>query len=187
METKKELRTRCKVRRNELTTEEVLERSAVIEDLLRGLEAFAQAEVIYGYYPLGKEVSLLHILEFCLQQKKTVALPRVHGDSMDFYRIRDLSEVREGCFHVMEPVTQEKMEETHGLVLVPGVAFDLFGNRIGYGKGYYDRYFVRYPKLIRAGIAYDLQVTEEEIAHWEGDIQMQYLITEHQVYDFAIK
>lgn len=187
METKKELRTRCKVLRNELSAEEVRTRSATIEDRLRDLEAFVQAEVIYGYYPLGKEVSLLHILEFCLQQKKTVALPRVNGNSMDFYRIRDLSEVKEGCFHVMEPVTQDRIEAAQGLVLVPGVAFDVFGNRIGYGKGYYDRYFIRYPKLTRAGIAYDLQVTEEEIEHWDGDMQMQYLVTEHQIYDFAAK
>ena len=78
METKKELRTRCKARRNGLSSAEVQTRSAAIEEQLRNFEVYAQAEVIYGYYPLGNEVSLLHILESALQQQKTVALPRVN-------------------------------------------------------------------------------------------------------------
>ena len=67
------------------------------------------------------------------------------------------------------------------LVLVPGVVFDRFGNRYGYGKGYYDRYFARFPFLKRIALAYSEQLADEPLECLETDVKMQVIATEHDV------
>lgn len=147
---------------------------------------YRECNVIYGYYPLGNEVDCREFLEKALKEGKRVALPRMYAASgeclMDFYEITSLEQVEEGRFHVMEPVTAcRKMEETHAVVLVPGVAFDRSGNRYGYGKGYYDRYFSRFPELVKVALAYEKQV-EPALAALGTDVKMDAIYTEGGVY-----
>lgn len=180
MELKKEIRQKHKIYRDQMTEGDCCQRSIKICQGIMHTNLYQEAKYVYGYYPLGNEVSLIPIMEDCLCQGKKLALPRVEGNQIDFYEITSLNQVREGCFHVMEPVTSEKIQEAQALVLTPGVAFDLNGNRIGYGKGYYDRYFHRYPSLVRMGVAYQSQI-EEDIPIEETDVKLQYLITERKM------
>lgn len=183
MEIKKEIRKKNRLYRDKMTEEECCQRSIQICYRILNSSLYEEAEYVYGYYPLGNEVSLIPVLEDCLSQGKRLALPRVEGKQIDFYEITSLDQVKEGCFHVMEPTTSLKMQETHALVLTPGVAFDKKGNRIGYGKGYYDRYFSSYPELIRLGVSYHCQV-EDLIPAEENDVKLQYLITECKMMEF---
>lgn len=178
MQTKKELRTNYKELRNGITKEQQDELSAEICGHILGSKLYQQAEVIYGYYPLGKEVSLLPVMEDALALGKRVAFPKVIDDeSMVFYFVESLEELEEGYFHVMEPVTTCIAKETEALVLVPGIAFDMDGNRIGYGKGFYDRYLDEHEGLTTIGIAYEFQVLEGFEAD-ARDQQMDYFVTE---------
>lgn len=118
---------------------------------------------------------------------------------MEFYRVTDLEHFQEGAFHVMEPegslrLTPEEwrkepffqsgrcrredgISRTGVLILAPGVAFDRQKQRLGYGKGYYDRYLTEISGAVTAGIAYGCQIAEKLPAE-ERDIPMDYMITE---------
>jgi 5-formyltetrahydrofolate cyclo-ligase len=122
-------------------------------------------------------------MEDCLSKGKKLALPRVDGNEINFYEITSLDQVAEGCFHVMEPTTSVKMQEEAALVLTPGVVFDKNGNRTGFGKGYYDRFFHSHPNLTRLGVAYHSQM-EEAIPTEKTDMRLQYLITECKMIEF---
>ena len=180
---RQQIRARHKAWRMELPQEEVQEKSRA---------------VIYGYYPLGAEADCLPFLAQALSDGKTVALPvtskeRLQRDCgqvkrmqdthrMEFYRIRELSRVREGAFHVMEPDEScKRIGGEDAVVLVPGLVFDRKGNRYGYGGGYYDRYFARFPKLSRMAVAFEGQI-EEQLAVLPTDVRMHRIYTEEREY-----
>ena len=107
-------------------------------------------------------------------------MPDTHR--MEFYRISELSRVREGAFRVMEPDEScKRIGEEAAVVLVPGLVFDRKGNRYGYGGGYYDRYFARFPKLSRMALAFEGQI-EKQLAVLPTDVRMHRIYTEEREY-----
>jgi len=146
-----------------MTPEQVTVRSGLISEHIRNWKIYKNADRILFYYPLGNEVSLLPVIEDALSAGKHVAFPRVSGDIMDFYEVSDPGQLREGSFHVMEPVVrngQEPVRWENGLCFVPGVAFDRSGTRFGYGKGFYDKYFARKSGILLTGCTYECQIAE---------------------------
>ena len=90
--------------------------------------------------------------------------------------------MREGAFHVMEPDEScKRIGGEDAVVLVPGLVFDRKGNRYGYGGGYYDRYFARFPKLSRMAVAFEGQI-EEQLAVLPTDVRMHRIYTEEREY-----
>lgn len=184
-ETKEQIRKRHLLIRNEMSEKERLALSDTIsihaQKLIKLPPKFGHNVRVYGYYPLGSEVSLVPFYKFLLEQDVPLAFPRVQGMSMDFYQVFSLDDLKEGAFHVMEPDNAcKKAEWEYALCFTPGSAFDREGGRFGYGKGYYDRYFEKHPRLIRAGIAYENQV-EEKLPTEDFDIPINYLITEQGI------
>ena len=180
METKKELRIKHKKQREELNESKRQEWSAEICSHILGSSFYREAQVVCAYYPLRSEASLLPLLEDALLHGKTIALPRVIGDDMEFYVIESTADLAEGSFHVMEPVeekTRPLESPEAALVLTPGVAFDMDGNRIGYGKGYYDRFLSSHSGLYRMGICY-CGCTVNRLEHGRFDIPVNMLVTE---------
>ncbi len=183
MQTKQQVRTNLKQRREMLPKEDLLGRSDKICKRLQEQNFFLQANVIYFYYPLGKEVNLLPLAQKALTLGKQVAFPRVNGSEMEFYQVHSLKEFVEGTFHVMEPTGKDPLHQNDALIFVPGLAFDAKGNRMGYGKGYYDRYFARYPKNLKIGICYAFQVISA-VPCDQYDIPMDAIISE-EILDFT--
>lgn len=181
MEQKEQIRKEHLAERKELQEIIAEENSLKISKILQ--EYFAvQKELqvlgVYGYYPLGNEVSLLHLYTWLLKQQVPLAFPRVSGDTMEFYQVTSFDAFSEGAFHILEPVKEcRKAAYEKAFCLVPGSVFDENGNRYGYGKGYYDRYFSVHKGLRRIGIAYEMQV-ENQIPAEQTDIRMQMLATE---------
>ena len=196
-------RTTCRKRyialRNELSQEAVKAKSAVICEKILESPEYNEAQIILAYYPLGNEVNCLPVLADALKKEKRVMLPRTEKDcQMDFYEIHSFSDVEEGTFHVMEPkdycskfkdcdmalsadsIRQNVLPGSEVLVLVPGVVFDRQGNRYGYGKGYYDRYFARYPQFNRIALAYTEQVSAESLECLETDVKMHVIVTDDE-------
>lgn len=207
-QTKNNIRREFLQKRNRLTARQVEEWSRKICEHLLCREIFLKAETICFYYPLGNEVNLLRTAEEALRMGKQVAFPKTEGDRMWFCPVKNLSDFKEGNFHVMEPVGGEQLVDNPILILVPGVVFDRRKNRMGYGKGFYDRYLAEISKeqynipegsrdrkralnaiqscenrnpVVTMGIAYECQLAET-IPTEETDIPMDYILTEHGLY-----
>lgn len=178
METKAQIRKKYKEIRQNFLEEKTAEYSGRICMHLQNSRYYKEAKVIAFYYPLGKEVSLNDLVRQAWLDGKCTVFPKVVGEDMEFYAVSDFSQLKEGYFHVMEPVGQESVELKDALILTPGVVFDRQGGRFGYGKGFYDRYFAAHPFCKRIGVAYEAQVTEK-LPMEQHDIGMQNVVTEN--------
>ena len=187
MPKRKSCRKFYKELRESLTEEEVLTKSAAICRFILESNEYKHAETVFAYYPLGNEVNCIPVIEQSLKDGKRVVLPKTAEDcQMEFYEIKSLFDVEEGNFYVMEPKAfcqkiSREAADAKAIVLVPGVVFDYVGNRFGYGKGYYDRYFARYLQLRRVGLAYQIQLSEKFLECIETDMKMHIIVTEDQV------
>lgn len=181
METKQQIRKRHLLHRNAMSKETAFKKSLQISEKLREYFFVRQMSgdiCVYGYYPCQKEVSLFPLYDWMLEQKIPLAFPRVSGDNMEFYQVHSMQDFEEGAFHIMEPAEGLRLAESeYAFCMVPGSAFDRLGNRYGYGKGYYDRYFSVHRNLYRIGVAYENQI-EERIPSERFDVKMQALATE---------
>lgn len=182
MEAKQQIRNRHLAKRKAMSEKEIaLCSSGICRNLIQYFKQQKDLEeyVVYGYYPCRKEAKLFDFYAWLGEQGISLAFPRVSGACMDFYLADFKTELKEGAFHIMEPQKGcKKAEFSRAYCLVPGSVFDRSGNRIGYGKGYYDRYFAAYPKLYRIGIAYESQI-EERIKPEKHDRKMHAMVTEH--------
>ena len=171
---KQELRTDMKNKRRKLAKEDrIIWDQAVCNFLERDLADWIQAgkrvPAVYAYVSLPDEVGTKPILELLWRQQIPVSVPKVSGQEMDFYQIRSFSDLEKGCMGILEPVKGlPKSRETGALVLVPGLAFDHAGFRLGYGGGYYDRFLKAETRHQTIGLAYEIQLVEA-VPHEEWD------------------
>lgn len=186
---KKELRKEVKSYRKSLSENDRLDKSNAIINNLKALKEFQKAEVILMYASLPDEVETLSLIrEFTEEGKRQVYCPVTRGDEMEFYRISSVDDLKEGNFHVLEPEPlKEKLLEVqndvHYCMLMPGLMFDKRGNRLGYGKGYYDKYLARVPKdvnLTTIALSYGAMV-KDAIPAEETDWRADYVVTENEV------
>ena len=167
--------------RDLLPENEVCKRSKAIVESIVSSRLFLEAGTVFFYYPLRQEVDLLAAAARALEMGKLVGFPRTEGQEIRFYKVQSLEAFSEGRFHVMEPVGAQLIEEESPLILVPGVAFDEEKNRMGYGKGYYDRYLARAPQAVKVGVAYEMQIAPK-ICSKGYDIPMDYIVTENRMW-----
>lgn len=106
-----------------------------------------------------------------------IFVPKIDGESMDFFRISSFKDLALGAYGILEPTTHEKADPADlDVIIVPIVAFDKHKHRIGYGKGYYDRYLPR-TSAKKIGIAFSFQETDE-ISVDPFDVDCDIVITE---------
>lgn len=188
---KKELRKEAKAYRSSLSDGDRLNKSMNIINNLKRLEAFVKAEVILMYASLQDEVETLCLLDELLKEGvKPVYCPVTYGEEMEFYRILSMEDLKEGHFHVLEPVTSDEtlLKPEGGVdycMLMPGLMFDKKGNRLGYGKGYYDKYLARMPETVNMttiALSYEALI-KDEIPAEETDWKADYVVTENRVYN----
>ena len=136
--------------------------SQQVQSQLIASEIFNQAKSVALYSPINNEVATEQIFAAAKVNNKKIYYPRVAGDELGFFAVSTLDELVRGAFGVAEPVSGEEVPITElDLVVVPGVAFDLHGYRLGYGRGFYDRKLVKKPtETISVGFCFDLQLCE---------------------------
>lgn len=142
---------------------------------------FLSADEIYCYIDFRKEVGTRKIIEEAWQLGKRVAAPRIEASEMNFYYIDSFAKLKSGYYGVLEPVGQEKAKGEQVLVVMPGAAFDRSKNRIGYGKGYYDRFLEKYPTYRTLALAFELQMVDE-IPSDSFDVRPNHIVTEENIY-----
>ncbi len=176
MVNKKELRQAIRTQKRAMTEEEIIRKSAALAEKFLASDAYKQARTIYGYLPYNQEVRTVPMLEQALRDGKQVAVPKCYGDEMKFIVLEDLSLVEKGYAGIPEPIADEPVanDET-ALVLMPGLAFDEAGHRIGYGGGFYDKFLSREPGHPTLALCYDFQMLPN-LETEEHDIPVDYVI-----------
>lgn len=169
MEKKRKLRKEILAKRDSLSIEQRQKADIVMADRIIGHQWFYRAEVLLAFVDYGSEIGTEEIIAEALHKGKKVFVPKVEGEEMVFYEITSLEELKEGYKGIREPAgntesfVYEAYKERRVLLLMPGVAFDIYGNRMGYGKGFYDRFLADKEVLqtYSIGIGYACQRVQE--------------------------
>jgi 5-formyltetrahydrofolate cyclo-ligase len=156
---KKQLRASIREQKRAMTEAQIITASEKLGELFTATQMYQQAKTIYGYLPYNQEVRTVPMLEQALRDGKRVAVPKVYGDTMKFIYITDLTQVEKGYAGIPEPVADEPVAaDPTALVLMPGLAFDKEGHRIGYGGGFYDRFLAEEPEHPTIALCYAFQM-----------------------------
>ena len=175
---KTEVRKMMRKRKRAVPPEEKLRRSRVIQQRLEQTPQFAAAKVVLLYWSMADEVQTHEMVEQWYRQK-TVLLPCVDGDDL---RLRQYTGpecmVSGEQFGIGEPTGEEWTDlAAVELIAVPGVAFDREDNRMGRGRGFYDRLLKSTPNATKIGLAYDFQMMDA-IPTEPHDVKMNLVITD---------
>lgn len=186
-EEKHKLRARVLERRESFSNSKIALWSHLVQARAIGFPPYLNAGSVVLYSPLGNEVGTEEIRDHALSMGKKLFYPKLGKNaSLDVVLVKSVKELRRGHYGILEPVggkviTDENQESL--MVFAPGVAFDIQGNRLGRGGGWYDRVLERWGDKVRTiGLAYEFQLVEElAIERW--DRKMHHVITEERIID----
>ena len=168
-------------RRNMLGKQEISELGKRAQEHLISSHEFKSAKVVAAYCALGSEVKTDLIITQARMLGKKITLPRIEGKNMTFYALSSTEGLVKGKLGAMEPLPKVPVQRIDMLV-VPGIAFDKMGYRLGYGKGYYDK-FLANEKAFSIGLAYSFQVLEH-LPSEEHDQELDAISTEEGIIYF---
>ncbi|MDO4555192.1 MAG: 5-formyltetrahydrofolate cyclo-ligase [Lachnospiraceae bacterium] len=180
MLTKKEVRQLIQSKKRE--SDPVMRKEAALScsELLFGLKQWKNAKIILTYISYNKEMSTDLILSRAFEEGKTVAAPRVEGENMNFYIFSSKDELGKSEMGILEPLKNTLPVDEEALMIMPGVAFDLERNRVGYGGGFYDKYLEMHPKHYKIAIAYEFQILSD-FETSEFDLKPDLIVTESRI------
>lgn len=182
--TKREMRKTILAQRDALSKKNREAKSKAILELLTESDLYKEAEQLLSFVSFGSEVDTLGIIRDALQQGKKVYCPRVEGEELIFYRVLESTDLKPGYRGIMEPIEGlgRWSQEEKGLLLLPGTVFDRNKNRIGYGKGFYDRFLEKQGAgLTTMALAFSMQIVEQVPAE-AHDCKAQYIVTEDGIF-----
>ena len=159
---KKEMRAQIRAKKRAMTENQIVSASARLGEQLRSCDLYKNAKTIYGYLPYNQEVRTVPMLEQAIRDGKRVAVPKCYGQDMRFIYISDFEqEVAPGYANIPEPIADGPVaDDPTALVLMPGLAFDPKGHRIGYGGGFYDRFLADEPDHPTLALCYGFQMVD---------------------------
>lgn len=190
METKAEIRKRILETRNRLTDDDIISKSnAIIQKLFKTSEYIASDNILL-YADYNHEVMTRSIFEDAVFHHKKVYFPKSdgHTNTMSFYHTTSVTQLESGFKGIPEPIEDLHLcykfnAKENTLVILPGVAFDISGFRLGYGKGFYDKFLSDKCHLSKIAIAFACQIVND-LPHEPHDIKMDKIITEEIIYSF---
>lgn len=129
------------------------------------------------YVSLKDEVDTIKIIKYYLKSKKKLAVPKVEKGTMNFYYINSLDDLKLGYFNVLEPTSNNIVTDfTNVISITPGICFSKELYRLGYGKGFYDKFYAQHKEIYKIGICYK-ECYLDTIPHDENDIKLDEIIT----------
>ncbi len=171
---KTKIRRRIRNKKNILSDMEKSQSSNAVFDKIEDLPAFKNAKSVLMYWSLPDELPT-HNFIVKWSTKKQMLLPMVKGDKMLVKPFTSIDDLRKSDMGIWEPEAQKEYLRQIDLVIVPGIAFDKSKNRLGRGKGYYDRYF-NHKNIVKVGVCYDFQLLEV-VPTEPFDVRMDKIIT----------
>lgn len=186
---KNELRQKYRALRDSFGEEFIEKASQTVCKSLAKREEFINADTVLLYYPIKNEISPMPLFEICLKMGKKVAFPVCQNDTLSlvFKAVSSIDELSRSAFGLFEPnegcETVELTQNT--LCVVPALAFARDGHRLGYGKGFYDRFLANFHGT-SVGLSYSALLLCE-ILHEKHDIPLDMIITESEVLRIAQK
>ena len=176
---KTSLRKTMLARRRSLEPEACYSASLRIQHNLLAAPEFRESLSVGLYSSILNEVFTEEIFHAARDAGKKVLYPRVEEDSMVFVDVSELTRLQPGSFGILEPAGGEELTAGEiDLIVVPGIAFDWSGHRLGFGRGYYDRFLRRLdPKAVSVGLGFNWQMVEA-LPSEPHDVRLRMLITE---------
>jgi 5-formyltetrahydrofolate cyclo-ligase len=178
---KSSLRRLLLEKRDTLSADFINIASKQIQKKLHKIEDYKKARTIAAYFSIGSEVKTQDIIQEILSEQKNLALPRVEGDRLMFCAVKKFEDLEKGEFGIMEPKQNCPIVEKFNVILIPAVAMTRTGQRLGYGKGFYDR-FLKKTKATTIALSYSKMIVKN-IPKSDGDVLIQWVVSE----DEAIK
>lgn len=159
---KNELRQLIRQCKRQFTQQELGELSLAVVGRLSAHKRMAEAQTVMLYCSLPDEVDTHGLIDTLYGEGKTVVLPVVTGEGkMEMRVYHGANSLRRGAFDILEPAGERFTDyESIDLAVIPGMAFDDSGHRLGRGKGYYDRFLVNLPHCYKIGMCFDFQRVE---------------------------
>lgn len=177
---KKTLRKKFISERNNLTNDYRNSSTNTIFTILEEQDFFKSSEKIFIYVGFGSEILTETFIKKWIN-KKQIFVPKIENGKMNLIRLKSWDDLAPGHFGVLEPTSSDYYEGKIDLVVTPSIVFDKNGYRLGYGKGYYDRYFTENEYRISVGLAYH-KLLQENVPKEEHDKQVDIIITEEKTF-----
>ena len=156
------LRQHIRTLKRQMVDAEIEQKSQQLCAKLLDTDLYRNARSIYGYMSYNQEVRTLDLLEQALRDGKRVAIPKCYGSEMRFIWMDDLSQTLKSRCGIPEPIHDSLIaDDPTALVLLPGMAFDAAGHRVGYGGGYYDKFLSAESNHPTVALCYDFQLLEQ--------------------------
>jgi 5-formyltetrahydrofolate cyclo-ligase len=177
---KETLRKELKEKRDFLSANERTSKSKIIIDKLLSSKEYKNSRVVMTYVSFGSEVETLNLIKKSLLLGKKVVVPYMDEEEMKISYLNDVSNLKETSSNILEPVKiLQASKEELDLIIVPGLVFDKKGNRIGFGKGCFDK-FLKEVSAKKIALTYDFQI-KEKVPAMEYDVPMNIMISEKKV------
>ena len=182
-EQKKQLRTALKQRRTALAVDDRTEKSQQIIHFLEEIDEFNQAKSIFCYISYLSEVETQPLVSMFLEQNLALSVPKIIGKTeMLAIPLTDMSDLEPDKMGILTPKSSFPAPATFDIAITPGLGFTEKGGRLGYGRGYYDRWFSKNKVKTKIGIAFEVQVVEE-LPLEDTDMPLDILVTEKRIID----
>lgn len=176
---KAELRAYIRTMKKSYTRQELAGMSQIVCGSVRERVEWAVARTVLLYFPLEDEVDVCPLIEEAYGCGRSVLLPVVKGEGLELRFFRGFSSMQQGAYGIMEPTGEALPVDRYGdidLVLVPGMAFDLEGHRLGRGRGYYDRLLPLLVSAVRMGVCFPFQLLPE-VPSYGHDVVMHTVVS----------
>lgn len=169
---KREFRKNCLEKRKQLNPVNLTKK-------ILNLKEYKESKTVFIYVSYGSEISTIDLIKEALREK-TVLVPYCVDNfgKMIAVKIKSMDDLEAGMYNIKEPKSHTEYEGNIDLTIVPGVAFSKEGYRIGYGKGYYDR-FLKNHKTFSVGICHD-ELLFDKVPYDEYDIKLDKIITKKE-------
>jgi 5-formyltetrahydrofolate cyclo-ligase len=182
---KKDIRSTILKKRSSMPLSEVRKKSKLIKEQVFHMEEFEEAKTILFYVSYDNEVYTHEMIKESLGMKKQVVVPKTDKNNRTIIcsLLTKWDDLFSGAYNILEPrqeCVNEVSPESIDLMIIPGVAFDCQGNRIGHGMGYYDRLLQKKMRAHCLGLAFELQIVES-ISSEKHDVKVEKIVTEERI------